>query len=84
MDPGSAAGLAFAVLTTFKELYLLSKFINRTLSSVKNSRTEREDLREEFYLETLFLRSLYQLVLRSDSILEKSQLNQVGDESRYQ
>ena len=72
------AGLPLAVLTTFKELYLLSKFITRTLSSVKNSRNEREDLREEFYLETLFLRSLYRLVLRGDSILEKNQLNQVS------
>ena len=75
------AGVTFAVLTTFKELYLLSKFITRTLSSAKNRKTEWEDLREEFYLETLFLRSLYRLVLQGDSILEKSQLNQVGEEA---
>ena len=75
------AGVVLSALTVFKELYLISKFISRRLASVKNSNAEREDLQEEFYLETLFLRSLYQLVLRGDSTWENSRLNQVKDDS---
>jgi hypothetical protein len=72
--------LGLSVLTTFKELYLISKFIHRTFSSVKNSKAEREDLEEEFYHEVLYLQSFGQLIVTNDGLLMEGNMNSVRSE----
>jgi hypothetical protein len=77
MDPVFLTGLTLAVLTTFKELYLLTKFIAGTIRSAKNSVRERPDLAQEFEIEFLYLRSLGQLFFQNDGIMRDGELNQV-------
>jgi hypothetical protein len=74
------AGLGLAVVTTFKELYLISKFIYRVIHSVRNSKTERQDLEQEFHLELLYLQSFGHLIITNDGIMKEGPLNTVSDQ----
>ena len=55
--------LAFACVTAFKEVFLLSKAIYRATKSVPYAREERRDLHVEFYHELLILRDFGQRFL---------------------
>lgn len=74
------AGLGLAVVSTFKELYLISKFIYRVIHSVRNSKTERQDLEQEFHLELLYLQSFGHLIITNDGIMKEGPLNTVSDQ----
>ncbi|KAJ5754134.1 uncharacterized protein N7511_008287 [Penicillium nucicola] len=77
-----AVSLGLSVLTTFKELYLISKFIHRTFSSVKHSKTERENLEEDFLHELLYLQSFGQIIIMNDGLLMNGNLNSVRQNNR--
>lgn len=49
-------GLTMSAVTTFKEVFLLSRAIYRIIKSTKHAANERRDLHVEFYHEVLFLR----------------------------
>ena len=61
MDPAS---FSFAVITAFKEVYLLSKFVCNTLTSVSNYKSEQRELATEFFLEFTYTRSFGRLFLQ--------------------
>ncbi|KAL1616249.1 hypothetical protein SLS54_008542 [Diplodia seriata] len=70
--------LAVNIYTTFKEVYLVSKFIHRTVLSAKNHTQERRSLRLEFEHELLFLQSLGRIYLGANGIVHSPDLDQVG------
>jgi hypothetical protein len=72
-------GLSLAVVTTFKELYLISKFIHRVIISVRNSKSERQEREHEFHLELLYLQSFGQLIITNDGIMREGPLNNVSE-----
>ena len=73
------ASLAFATVTVFKEIYLVSKFVYKKISTVNNHITEKEVLIKNFYWEFLYLRSFHAVLLQSDNRIVIDQgLNEVG------
>lgn len=67
--------LGLAVFSAFKEVYLLSRFIYRTVGSAQHSITQRETLQTEFKIEMLWLRSFGRLYLQNNGIMDDSDLN---------
>lgn len=53
-----AIGAAVSVWATFKEVYLVSRFITRTLRSAKHAAAEQADLYADFRHEFLYFRSM--------------------------
>ncbi|KAA6412855.1 MAG: hypothetical protein FRX48_03848 [Lasallia pustulata] len=83
-DPVSAIGLSLAVLTTFKEAYLLSKYMWRTIQSAKHHKSERFLLETEYRHELLYLCSLGRLhqkhaIFFADEVLQKAWLEHMRD-----
>ncbi|CAF9938251.1 hypothetical protein IMSHALPRED_000728 [Imshaugia aleurites] len=64
MDP---AGLALAAFSTLKEVYLLSKFVLRVISSAMKHQVERARLHLQFRHEFIFLRSFGILLTKKDN-----------------
>lgn len=74
MDPLS---LTLGLVTAFKEVYLISKFIYHTMASARHSDTERESLRKEFRLEFLYVQSFGRYFLKGKGILDDAELDPV-------
>lgn len=73
MEP---AGLALSVFCTLKEVYLLSKFVIRVVSSAIKHQVERARLHLQFRHEFLFLRSFGALLTRKDNkVLDDGELD---------
>ena len=73
MDP---AGLALAAFSTLKEVYLLSKFVLRVISSAMKHQMERARLHLQFRHEFIFLRSFGMMLTRKDNtVLDDDELN---------
>ena len=70
-------GLALAVVATFKEVYLLSKFIQQTVSSIKNKNAERLELEKDFRTQVLFLQSLGRILFGGSGITNNTALDEV-------
>ncbi|KAF2821236.1 hypothetical protein CC86DRAFT_111171 [Ophiobolus disseminans] len=70
------ASLALAVLTTFKEVYLVCRFVYRVNVSRQNADPERRKLEQKFRYEILFLQSLGQYFVQAGSIVDNEQDNQ--------
>ena len=70
-------GLALAVVATFKEVYLLSKFIQQTVSSIKNKNAERLELEKDFRTQILFLQSLGRILFGGEGITNNPALDEV-------
>lgn len=77
-------GIALAAFTAFKEVYLLSKFISRTIASAKHHQTERASLHVEFEIEFLYLRSLGRLFLQNDGVMNDHGLDEEWLHKIYQ
>ena len=71
------AGLSLQVISTFKELYLLSKFIVKKVQSAQNWKTEKEDLGDDFKAEVIFLRCIFRVFLQNHGVVDDEQLNDV-------
>lgn len=69
MDPLS---LTLSLITAFKEVYLVSKFIYHTMASARHSDTERESLRKEFRFEFLFVQSFGQYFLKGKGLVNNA------------
>jgi hypothetical protein len=78
------AGLSLAVLTAYKEVYLIAKFIYSTAASARNSESERRDLSVEFKYELLFLQSLGVVFFRGEGIMFDADLDQVSTFMTFQ
>lgn len=78
MEPVS---LALAAFGTFKEVYLLSKYIAKLARSAKNSEAEYASLEVEFRVEFLFTRSTGLFFLQSDGVVNDAGLNKVFESS---
>ena len=73
MEP---AGLALATFSTLKELYLLSKFVLRVISSAVKHEIERTRLHIQFRQEFLFLKSFGLLFTRKNhTLIDDDELN---------
>ncbi|KAF4628431.1 hypothetical protein G7Y89_g9720 [Cudoniella acicularis] len=70
-----AAGLALAVLGTYKEVYLLAKFIHRTISSARNQKAQRAELEKNFRTQILFLQSLGLVLFTGEAITRNQALD---------
>ena len=77
MDPVSAIGLVTAVSSTFREVYVIGRFIYNTIDHVKKSDIEREDLQVEFMNEMLYLESFGRIYLSKDGLMCDAELDQV-------
>ena len=77
MDPVSAIGLATTVVTTFREVYVIGRFIYNTIDHVKKAQSEREDLQVEFMNEILYLESFGRLYLSKGGIMGDAELDKV-------
>lgn len=75
MEP---VGLSLSVLTAFKKVYLLSKFIYNTLASVNNYKLEQQDLQFSFYHEFEYTRSFGRLFLQRQVQAKDVDLNAVS------
>jgi hypothetical protein len=78
-DPG------LAIISTLKEVYLLSRFVARTARSATNHRTERSELEQDLEFEQLYIRS-FGLLLRDnhgalvrDTNLNREWLHKITD-----
>ena len=69
--------LSLQVISTFKELYLLSRFIVKKARSTKNWKAERENLEDEFKAEVIILRCIYRVFLQNNGLVDDEQLNEV-------
>ena len=79
MDPVS---IGLTIFATFKEVYLISKFVCKTISSVNNYKSDQHDLGTEFCQEFLLFRSLGRLfVLQNNGVFDDDNLNEVGQTS---
>ena len=79
MEP---AGLALAAFSTLKEVYLLSKFVLRVISSAIKHQVEKARLHLQFRHEFIFLRSFGILLTRKDNtVLDDEELD--GDWLRH-
>ncbi|KAF2183705.1 hypothetical protein K469DRAFT_667957 [Zopfia rhizophila CBS 207.26] len=72
MEPAS---LALAAFTSFKEVYLVSRFVYRVNVSRRNATPERKLLQSKFRYEVLFLQSLGHCFFRSGDIVDNAELN---------
>ncbi|CAD6585368.1 MAG: hypothetical protein ASARMPREDX12_001977 [Alectoria sarmentosa] len=75
MDPVTAISLAATVASTFREVYVVARFIYRTIDHVKKSESEQEDLQVEFMSEILYLDSFGRLYLTSGGIMGDAELD---------
>ena len=57
MDPATAIGLATAVIDIFKDTYLVSKWVYKTINSGRNYESERKEVADDFHYELLLLQS---------------------------
>ena len=78
MDPVTAISLAATVASTFREVYVVARFIYRTIDHVKKSESEQEDLQVEFMSEILYLDSFGRLYLTSGGIMGDAELDKVN------
>ena len=78
-DPLSVAGLALAVVTTFKEVYVTARSIYRMIESARNMGSEREDLQVEFRGEILYLESFGKLYLSKNGLMNDVELDKVSN-----
>ena len=79
VDPISAVSLAATVCSTFREVYVIGRFIYNTIEHVKKSDTEREDLQVEFMNEMLYLESFGRIYLSKSGIMSDEELDKVHD-----
>lgn len=84
MDPVTAISLAATVASTFREVYVVARFIYRTIDHVKKSESEQKDLQLEFMHEIYFLDSFGRLYLTSGGIMGNAELDQVSRLHLYQ
>lgn len=77
MDPATAISLAATVVSTFREVYVVARFIYRTIDHVKKSDSEQKDLQLEFMHEIYLLDSFGRLYLTSGGIMGNVELDQV-------
>ena len=78
MDPVTAISLASTVASTFREVYVVARFIYRTIDHVKKSESEQKDLQLEFMHEIYFLDSFGRLYLTSSGIMGDAELDEVS------
>ena len=78
MDPVTAISLIATVASTFREVYVVARFIYRTIDHVKKSESEQKDLQLEFMQEIYFLESFGRLYLTSDGLMGNAELDQVS------
>jgi hypothetical protein len=68
---------ALALVASFKEVYLLSKFIHQTIITMKNNKAQRRELGKEFQTQVLFLQSLGLLLFGGNGITNNAALDPV-------
>ncbi len=73
-DPISVAGISLAMVTILEDVYLVARFIYRSIDSAKHSEVEREELREEFEYEVLFLESFGRLYFSKGGFIDEAEL----------
>lgn len=76
-DPISVAGLALAVVATLKDVYLVGRFIYRTIDSANHRDGERAELKEEFEYEILFLEDFGKLYFSKGGFIDEGALGEV-------
>ena len=80
MDPAS---LSLGVLTAFKEVYLVAKFVYKTAASAKHHSSEQRTTLAEFHYEFLYIHSFRQvLLLHKSKIVNEDQLNKVWEHNQ--
>jgi hypothetical protein len=73
-----AASLSLAVITVFKEVYLVSRFVYKAGMSAACYRDEQHDLLRRFRLQTLSLSTFWYVLVESKGQLTPNEsLNQV-------
>lgn len=73
------ASLGLAVVAAFKDVYLVAKYIRKTIRSAKHYQTEQTSLLSEFKIEILHLRSFWKLFTRKDgNLVDDDILNNVS------
>jgi hypothetical protein len=77
-DPVS---LTLALITAFKEVYLLSRCIYRACESAKASEEERAKLRQDLRFELIYIQSFGRYYLKSKSIADDDRLDKVRNSS---
>lgn len=82
MEPLSGG---LAVVGAFKEVYLLAKFVYKTIHSASHYQDEEKSLVREFKIEVLHLRSFWIVFTKADGkLIEDDPLNQVSRYSGWQ
>lgn len=71
----SGAELGLACFTAFKEVYLLGKFVHKTIQSAQNSVRERDDLCKEFRHEMLWLQSFGRVYIQNNGVMDDQGLD---------
>jgi hypothetical protein len=73
------ASLGLAVVAAFKDVYLVAKFIRKTVRSAKHYQIEQTSILSEFKIEILHLRSFWKIFTRKDgNLVDDDMLNNVS------
>lgn len=73
------------VVGAFKEVYLLAKFVYKTIHSAAHYQEEEKSLVREFKIELLHLRSFWIVFTKADGkLIEDDPLNEVSRCSKWQ
>lgn len=68
-----------ALISTFREVYVIGRFIYHTIDHVRKSDAEREELQVEFMNEMLYLESFGRIYLCKGGLMCDRELDQVRD-----
>jgi hypothetical protein len=78
MDGVSAS---LTVISAFKEVYLLSRFVWKVASTAANGNPERKTLAAEFKIEVAHLKLFWWVFIKTDGhLVDDEHLNEVGIE----
>jgi len=73
------ASLGLAVIAAFKDVYLVAKFVRKTIQSAKHYQNEQASIVSEFEIEILHLRSFWKIFTRKDgNLVDDDLLNNVS------
>lgn len=70
--------LVSTVASSFREVYVVARFIYRTIAHAKKSESEQKDMQLEFMQEIYYLDSFGRLYLTSGGIMGDAELDQVS------
>jgi len=74
MDPAS---LALGPFSALREIYLLFKFVLRTVRFAGHHVDERQEIFNHFHFEYLYLCSFQYLLTQNDGLVDQRELNQL-------